>query len=231
MPLAVIEAIFQSGSAEAVASLATKNVDRQSITRALPILINHLLADPSSADGKALLASLFLHFVNGPAALPPQDLFRYLHELESQLTLKRCIEACNICFGNPTIWKPEVLLASFEALLAGAENASSLPTTYMRSVLQALTLYPKVMASGVQTLLGRLINLRVWEAPRLWEGWLRAAKSLLPASVTLLLQLPLEHAKLAIESLPEARAPLKEYLWQQPPSLRNRYAQILSLVE
>lgn len=231
IPLPVIDAIFESGNAEAVAGLAMKNVDRQTITRALPVLINHLLADPSSTDGKSLLTSLFLHFVNGPAALPPQDLFRYLHEQESQLTLRRCIEACNICFANPTIWKPEVLLAAFEAILASSESASALPTTYMRSVLQALTLYPKVVAAGVQTLLTRLITLRVWEAPRLWEGWLRAARSLLPSSVPLLLQLPLEHAKLAIEALPEARAPLKEYLWQQPPSLRNRYSQILSLVE
>lgn len=208
--------------------LAAKDVDREHLLKLLPSFVVHL-------SEKAEMLSCFQSLLSGPSGIQPLDIFLTLHLSEAPLGLKRCIEACNVCFAHPAIWKPEVLLAVFEALLHRLPehnlSVAELPTTYMRSVIQALTLHTRALSSGIQAILLRLVHLRVWEAPKLWDGWARACKMLMPGSLQLLVQLPPKQVKDALEAIPEAKGPLKEYLWQQPPSLRSRFAAIMSLVE
>lgn len=203
--------------------LLEKELDKtKQLLQLFPLIVKYHLE-----GGTDLFSSLQLLITR--QQMSPSDIFVRLHQEEVNLGLKGCIEACNVCFGHPNIWNAEVLIGSLETLLLD----DPLPTTFMRSVIQTLALHQTipVTRTAIQSILGRLISGKVWEKPRLWEGWLRTCKMLLPQSLPLITQLPIQQVKDVLDHVPEARIPLKEYLWQQPPSLRNRFSAILSLVD
>lgn len=218
IPSDLFSSIMSRPDPNTCALLSTKLLDRDQTLALLPLLVNQT---ESKADYVTLVQRL------STASCSPEDLFVELHRLEEQITVKRCIEACSACFAQPSIWKPSVLLGALERLL----DEPSLPVTFMRSVIQSLALHPKSLAPGVQSILSRLVTLKVWEQPRQWDGWLRALKMLLPTALPLILQLPVPVVQKVIDAVPEAKGPLKEYLWQQPPSLRNRFSAVISLID
>jgi hypothetical protein len=61
-----------------------------------------------------------------------------------------------------------------------------------------------------------------------WEGILRILRATLPESCVAALQLPTGQLRAALVAIPELRAPLRDYLSQQPPSYRNRFRDIFS---
>jgi symplekin len=62
------------------------------------------------------------------------------------------------------------------------------------------------------TLFNRLIVKRVWTNPPLWEGFIRCAKLIAPASYASLLQLPLEQLRDVVDRQPGLKAGLREYV-------------------
>jgi hypothetical protein len=191
----------------------------------LPALISSCSVDA--------LGQTLARLVQSP--VDPVRVFASLHTING-VPLKRCLEATQACFAQPAIWKAPILSAALDMLLAELESsggdATALPTLFMRSLLQAVTLYPGALGPWALATLSRLVPRRVWESPRAWEGYLRAAKHLLPGSVSaVIVQLPIQQVRALLEAVPEARAPLKEYLWAQPPSLRARFAPLISLFD
>lgn len=114
-------------------------------------------------------------------------------------------------------------------------DQTPLPTLLGRSLLQSVPLLNPsgpLNAPFILSLLARLIPRKIWEAGKLWEGWVRCCRALLPGSLSVLLQLPTgQLEKLLKEGGGDLKGPLKEYLYNQPPSVRNRYTSILSAIE
>lgn len=114
-------------------------------------------------------------------------------------------------------------------------DQTPLPTLLGRSLLQSIPLLNPsgpLNAPFILSLLARLIPRKIWEAGKLWEGWVRCCRALLPGSLSVLLQLPTgQLEKLLKEGGGDLKGPLKEYLYNQPPSVRNRYTSILSAIE
>ncbi|KOB71903.1 Symplekin [Operophtera brumata] len=79
----------------------------------------------------------------------------------------------------------------------------------MRSVLQALTLYPAMGALALN-ILQLLVEKEVWLNKVAWEGWIKCCERLLPASTFLLLSLPGEPLQGCV-SLPRLHAALAHH--------------------
>lgn len=131
------------------------------------------------------------------------------------------------------------LLFGVSVIAAGLSqlvDQSPLPTLLGRSLLQSVPLLsptsPALNGAFLLSLLARLIPRKIWESGKLWEGWVRCCRALLPNSLSLLLQLPsAQLEKLLNENGADLKGPLKEYLYNQPPSVRNRYSTILHSIE
>jgi symplekin len=60
----------------------------------------------------------------------------------------------------------------------------------MRTVLEALALCPR-LRNFVVSLLARLVANKIWTDDALWRGWILCVRQTQPASLPLLLRLPL----------------------------------------
>lgn len=66
---------------------------------------------------------------------------------------------------------------------------SPLPTLLMRTVIQSLSLYPRLIGF-VMNVLQRLIPKQVWKQKKVWEGFIKCCQRTMPQSFQVLLQLP-----------------------------------------
>lgn len=62
------------------------------------------------------------------------------------------------------------------------------------------------------TLLSRLITKKIWQNPHLWEGFIRCAKVIAPASFGALLQLPKEQLRELVDKQPSLKSGLREFV-------------------
>ena len=183
----------------------------------------------------------------------PIQLFVHIHLMTSgtgstvSVPLKNLIEVLQLIFvqaKNSAVTtavvggKNDQLLFTVNVISSGLGqlvDQSPLPTLLGRSLLQSIPLLNPtgpLNAPFILSLLARLIPRKIWEAGKLWEGWIRCCRALLPGSLSVLLQLPTAQLeKLLKESGADLKGPLKEYLYNQPPSVRNRYASILAAIE
>lgn len=75
-----------------------------------------------------------------------------------------------------------------------------------------MTTYKNLVGFVSTTLLSRLITKKIWTNPPLWEGFIRCAKVIAPASFGALLQLPREQLKELISKQPALKEDLREYV-------------------
>ena len=104
-----------------------------------------------------------------------------------------------------------------------------LPTLFMRTVsiqtnvglllliadiqvIQAVSTYRSLVPFVSSTLLTRLITKKIWTVAPLWEGFIRCAKLIAPASFGALLQLPKEQLRELVDKQPSLKAGLREYV-------------------
>ena len=79
-------------------------------------------------------------------------------------------------------------------------------------VIQAVTTYKSLVGFGSQTLLPRLVTKKVWTNPPLWEGFIRCAKVIAPASFGVLLQLPKDQLREVVDKQPGLKSGLRDYV-------------------
>lgn len=79
-------------------------------------------------------------------------------------------------------------------------------------VIQAVTTYRSLVSFVSTTLLSRLITKKIWTNPPLWEGFIRCAKLIAPASFGALLQLPKDQLRELVDKQPSLKAGLREYV-------------------
>jgi symplekin len=85
-----------------------------------------------------------------------------------------------------------------------------LPTLLMRTVIQSLTLYPR-LAGFITNLLQRLILKQVWKNKLIWDGFIKCCSRLQPQSMGVLIQLPVPQLQDALIISPELKSPLYEF--------------------
>lgn len=85
-----------------------------------------------------------------------------------------------------------------------------LPTLLMRTVIQSLTLFPR-LAGFITNLLQRLILKQVWKYKLIWDGFIKCCSRLQPQSMGVLIQLPVAQLQDALNICPELKSPLFEY--------------------
>jgi symplekin len=85
-------------------------------------------------------------------------------------------------------------------------------------VIQAVTTYKSLVGFVSTTLLSRLITKKIWTNPPLWEGFMRCAKNIAPASFGALLQLPREQLRELVDKQPSLKAGLRDYVTKKAPN-------------
>ncbi|CAE6402237.1 unnamed protein product [Rhizoctonia solani] len=196
-------------------------MDKPDIVKNLPRIVSMLNGKP---EPKALVKSAFQAIVAAPPEsftkgssnqprmkqseqLTPVDLMVLLHE-DKEIGIKPAMEAIGICFQIVDVFRSDVLAAVMQQLL----DSATLPTLFLRTVIQAVTTYKNLVGFVSTTLLSRLITKKVWTNPPLWEGFIRCAKVIAPASFGALLQLPREQLKELISKQPALKEDLREYV-------------------
>ncbi|GCC19433.1 hypothetical protein chiPu_0018379, partial [Chiloscyllium punctatum] len=129
-------------------------LEKKEVTQALPKLIklnpivvkevfNRLLGTTHVGEGVSAAIS----------PLTPGDLLIALHNIDStKCDMKSIIKATNLCFAERNVYTSEVLAVVMQQLM----EQSPLPMLLMRTVIQSLTMYPR-LGGFVMNILSRLI--------------------------------------------------------------------------
>ncbi|XP_030073167.1 symplekin isoform X2 [Microcaecilia unicolor] len=133
--------------------------------------------------------------------LNPGELLIALHNIDStKCDMKSIIKATNLCFGERNVYTSEVLAVVMQQLM----EQNPLPILLMRTVIQSLTMYPR-LGGFVMNILSRLIMKQVWKYPKVWEGFIKCCQRTKPQSFQVLLQLPPPQLSAVFEKCPELR--------------------------
>ncbi|CAL1582661.1 unnamed protein product [Knipowitschia caucasica] len=145
--------------------------------------------------------------------LTPGDLLIALHNIDSnKCDMKSIIKATNLCFAEKNVYTSEVLAVVMQQLM----EQSPLPMLLMRTVIQSLSMYPR-LGGFVMNILARLIVKQVWNYPKVWEGFVKCCQRTRPQSYSVLLQLPHNQLKRVFERCPEMREPLLQHVLSFTP--------------
>lgn len=154
---------------------------------------------------------------HGESSITPTELLVSLHLIDtSQADLKTTMKATSMCLQDKTIYTQEVLAVVLQQLM----DHTPFPTLIMRTVIQALSSYPR-LSGFVQNILQRLIVKQVWKQRVVWEGFIKCCQRTMPQSFTVLFQLPGPQLKEAINICGELKEPLKEHVMSLTESQRS----------
>uniref|UniRef100_A0A2C9JRK3 Symplekin n=1 Tax=Biomphalaria glabrata TaxID=6526 RepID=A0A2C9JRK3_BIOGL len=152
------------------------------------------------------------HVVNNESVyhspLTPVELLVALHNIDpAKCDIKTTIKAASLCFSERNIYTQEVLAIVLQQLM----EQDPLPTLLMRTVIQSMSLYPRLMGF-VLNILQRLIVKKVWKQKKVWEGFIRCCQRAKPQSFQVLLQLPAAQLKDVFEVCPDLKEPLLQHV-------------------
>ncbi|KAM9590922.1 LOW QUALITY PROTEIN: symplekin-like [Morphnus guianensis] len=143
--------------------------------------------------------------------LNPGELLIALHNINSsKCDMKSIIKATNLCFAEWNMYTSEVLAVVMQQLM----EQNPLPMLLMRTVIQALTMYP-CLGGFVMNILSQLIMKQVWKYPKVWEGFIKCCQRMKPQSFQVVLQLPPPLAAI-FDKCPELCKPLS-HIWALTP--------------
>lgn len=143
------------------------------------------------------------------------------------------LQAIGICFSMTDVFRSEILAVVMQQIM----DRPILPVLFLRTVrqavvviggrkshpgksqvIQAVTTYKSLVGFVSTTLLSRLITKKIWDIPPLWEGFIRCAKLIAPASFGALLQLPKDQLRELVDKQPSLKSGLREYVTKRAPS-------------
>jgi len=187
-------------------------MDKPDIMRHMPKIVALLNGQP---EPKNTIRSVFTSVVtalpgsgsNVPRVLPA-ELMVLLHKSEKEIGLKSAIEAINLCFSMTDIFRSDVFAVVMQQIM----DEPVLPVLFLRTVIQAVSTYKSLVGFVSTTLLSRLITKKIWTNPPLWEGFIRCAKSIAPASFGALLQLPKDQLREVVDKQPSLKSGLRDFV-------------------
>ncbi|MGH0141877.1 UNVERIFIED_CONTAM: hypothetical protein FKN15_004050 [Acipenser sinensis] len=154
--------------------------------------------------------------------LTPGELLISLHNIDStRCDMKSIIKATNLCFAEKNVYTSEVLAVVMQHLM----EQSPLPMLLMRTVIQSLTMYPR-LGGFVMNILSRLIIKQVWKYPKVWEGFIKCCQRTKPQSFAVLLQLPPPQLSSVFDKCPELRDPLLVHVRSFTPHQVWKYPKV-----
>ncbi|KAF9124535.1 hypothetical protein BGW39_008123 [Mortierella sp. 14UC] len=142
----------------------------------------------------------------GPV-LSPSELLIQLHLMEDVVGWKAACEAMDICFHHPEIYKSEIIAVVLQQLL----DMPTIPSLFMRTVIQAITLYKNLVGFVNSMILARMIQKNVWSRPVLWKGFVRCAKMMQPTSASVIASLPRQQLKEVLAMEPSLKESVDAY--------------------
>ncbi len=140
------------------------------------------------------------------------------------------IEAIGICFSMTDVFRSEILAVVMQQIMdepvlpvlflrtVGSFQVTSSYRSRWHQVIQAVTTYKSLVGFVSTTLLSRLITKKIWTNPPLWEGFIRCAKAIAPASFGALLQLPKDQLRELLDKQPSLKLGLRDYVTKKAPS-------------
>lgn len=180
-------------------------LSKQEILNALPKLLK--LNQVVVKEVFNRLLGIGAEFANQTMAATPTDILICLHTIDTNsCDIKLIVKATSICLAEKEVYTSEVLIGVLQQLV----EVVPIPTLLMRTIIQSLTLYPR-MSNFVLNLLQRLILKQVWRQKIIWDGFLKCVQRLKPQSLPVLLHLPAQQLQSALHQCPDLRAPLLEY--------------------
>lgn len=145
---------------------------------------------------------------NYTSPLRPDELLIALHNIDpSKCDMKTIIKATSLCFAEKHVYTQEVLAVVMKQLM----EQNPLPTLLMRTVIQSLSHYPRLIGF-VMNILQRLILKQVWKQKKVWEGFIKCCQRTKPQSFQVLLQLPPAQLTNVFEVSPDLREPLQQHI-------------------
>lgn len=114
----------------------------------------------------------------------------------------------DICFAHPEIYRSEVLAVILQQLL----DQPTIPALYMRTVIQAITMYKNLVGFANSMVLSPLVHKKIWTVPVLWKGFIRCAKLMSPTSSSVLATLPKPQLKDVYAAEPSLKEPVEAYV-------------------
>ena len=106
----------------------------------------------------------------------------FLHKLDFEaagIKQKDYLDAIKMCLDNEEIFTDQVVLSALDHMsgvfLTGEEP---LPLAFMRTAILTCSKHESLHAWICHTLLSRLVDGKLYEENRRWEGWMRCAKML-----------------------------------------------------
>lgn len=136
--------------------------------------------------------------------LTPAELLIALHTIDpTRAELKTVIKATSLCFAEKQVYTQETLAVVMQHLM----ELNPLPTLLMRTVIQSLSLYPR-LSGFVMNILQRLIMKQVWKQPKVWEGFVKCCERTQPQSFAVILQLPPQQLGEALKMAAGLKTPL-----------------------
>lgn len=176
---------------------------KKEITNALPKLIK---LNPVVV--KEVFNRLLGLHGGGDPPISPSELLIALHMLDpAKAEIKAVMKATSLCFAEKQVYTQEVLAVVMQQLM----DVSPLPTLLMRTVIQSLSLYPR-LTGFVMNILQRLIVKQVWRQKVVWEGFIKCCQRTKPQSFQVLLQLPPPQLSEALTVCPDILIPLQEHV-------------------
>lgn len=106
----------------------------------------------------------------------------FLHKLDFEaagLAQRRYLDAIRICLDNEEIFNDRVVMSSLD-LMSGTflTGHDTLPLAFMRTCILVCSKHESLHSWFCHTLLPRLIEGKIYDDKRQWEGWMRCAKML-----------------------------------------------------
>ncbi|XP_015791408.1 symplekin [Tetranychus urticae] len=145
---------------------------------------------------------------NYQSPLTAADLLVALHNIDpSKCDMKTVMKAISLCFAEKHIYTDEVLAIVMQLLM----EQSPLPTLLMRTVIQSLSLHPRLLGF-VMNILQRLILKQVWNQKKVWEGFIKCCQRTKPQSFQVLLQLPAPQLRTVFRNSPDFKPALQEHV-------------------
>lgn len=117
--------------------------------------------------------------------ITPAEILAVLHMVDDKKLLKYAMTAINTCLAMTEYFTSEVLAASLSQLI----TRIPLPQLFMRTVLQSLSVAPK-LKDFIVGILGQLASKQIWTNSTQWKGWLMAVQQTAPESFPIILRLP-----------------------------------------
>lgn len=160
---------------------------------------------------------------NYASPITPSELLIALHQIDpTKCELKAIIKATSLCFADKQAYTQEVLAVVMQHLM----EVTPLPTLLMRTVIQALSLYPRLIGF-VMNILQRLILKQVWRQKKVWEGFIKCCQRAQPHSFQVLLQLPAPQLADVFKEAPDLKKPLLEHIMEFTENQRAHIPQTI----